>query len=465
MEISELIIQAAYLVAVSLFIMGLQKLSSPATARKGNFLSACGMFVAVVATMFKSQVISYEYILAGIVLGAIIGAIAATKVEMTSMPQLVALFNGFGGAGSTLVAMGEYFKIVGDGGAPSIGLQGIILVSTLIGGITFTGSLLAFGKLQGIIGGSPITFPGQKIFNAAVFVGFLYFMYQSMILPVDTDLFWVLLGISLALGILLVIPIGGADMPVVISLLNSFSGVAAGLAGFVVKNNVLIVSGALVGSAGLILTLIMCKGMNRSIANVIFGAFGTEGGAVAGGGSDADKSATTIDSEQAAMMLAYANSVVIVPGYGMAVAQAQHAVRELTQALENRGVEVKFAIHPVAGRMPGHMNVLLAEANVPYPQLYDMSDINSEFPSTDVALVIGANDVVNPAAKTDPSSPIYGMPVLDVEDAKACIVIKRSLNTGFAGIDNELFYADKTSMLLGGAKDMVSSIIQEAKEL
>jgi NAD(P) transhydrogenase subunit beta len=341
-----------------------------------------------------------------------------------------------------------------------------IILGVLIGGVTLTGSFVAFAKLQGLLPGAPVTFPLQQPVNALVLIGFLV---GSGYLLVTPDNLWVFLGlvvISLVLGVLFVIPIGGGDMPVVISLLNSYSGLAASAAGFVVMNNMLIIAGALVGASGIILTQIMCKAMNRSLTNVLFSAFGTSGSsAVAGGSANQDKTVKSVDPEEAAMMLGYARSVVIVPGYGMAVAQAQHTVRELTDQLEKLGVEVKYAIHPVAGRMPGHMNVLLAEANVPYPQLYDMDDINPQFEETDVALVIGANDVVNPAARHDAGSPIYGMPILEVDKAKHAIVIKRSMNAGFAGVDNELFYKDKTMMLFGSAKDVVTQLVSEVKQL
>ncbi|MEB3340179.1 NAD(P)(+) transhydrogenase (Re/Si-specific) subunit beta [Okeania sp.] len=460
-------IQLSYLVAVSLFFLGLKKLGSPATARNGNLLASVGMFIAIVATLLEKEVLNYEMILIGIVIGSIIGAIAAYKVEMTSMPQMVGLFNGLGGAASAMVAVGEFWRFLAIAESPPLPTTITALLGVLIGGVTFTGSLVAFAKLQGIISGSPITFPLQQPVNALLFGGFIAASVYLCVTPFNLPVFLALIGVSLVFGIMFVIPIGGGDMPVVISLLNSFSGLAASAAGFVVMNNLLIIAGALVGASGIILTVIMCKGMNRSLTNVLFAAFGTGdgGGAVAGAGSKTDKAVRSIDSEEGAMMLGYARSVVIVPGYGMAVAQAQHSVRELADQLEGLGVEVKYAIHPVAGRMPGHMNVLLAEANVPYPQLYDMDDINPQFDQTDVALVIGANDVVNPAARADQNSPIYGMPILEVDKAKHTIVIKRSLSTGFAGVDNDLFYKDKTMMLFGSAKDMVAKLVSEVKQL
>ncbi|HEY9695015.1 MAG TPA: NAD(P)(+) transhydrogenase (Re/Si-specific) subunit beta [Oculatellaceae cyanobacterium] len=460
-------IELSYLVATALFFVGLKNLGSPATARKGNVIAAVGMFIAIVATLLNQGVLNYELILLGIVIGSVLGAIAAYKVEMTSMPQMVGLLNGLGGGASTLVAVAEFWRLLHSAETVSLDSSITMILSILIGGITLTGSFVAFAKLQELMSGSPITFPLQQPINALLLIGFLAGSGYLLIAPKDPTVFLILTGISLVLGVLFVLPIGGADMPVVISLLNSFSGLAASAAGFVLMNNILIISGALVGASGIILTQIMCKGMNRTLSSVLFGAFG--GGAKAsGGGAGAgknDKVVRSIDPEEGAMMLGYARSVVIVPGYGMAVAQAQHAVRELGDQLEKLGVEVKYAIHPVAGRMPGHMNVLLAEANVPYPQLHDMEDINPQFEQTDVALVIGANDVVNPAARTDSASPIYGMPILEVDKAKQAIVIKRGMSTGFAGVDNELFYKDKTTMLFGSAKDVVAKLVSEVKQL
>ncbi|MEB3830701.1 NAD(P)(+) transhydrogenase (Re/Si-specific) subunit beta [Phormidium sp. CCY1219] len=460
-------IQLSYIVAASLFFLGLKKLSSPSTARNGNLLAAIAMLVAIVATLLDAQVLNYPMILLGIAIGSAIGAIAAQKVEMTAMPQMVGLFNGFGGAASALIAVGEFWRYYSSFENPPLDTTITALLGVLIGGITFTGSLVAFAKLQGIMTGRPITFPLQQPFNALLLGGFLAGSLYLCLNPLNTPVFLGVVGISLILGFMFVIPIGGGDMPVVISLLNSFSGLAASAAGFVVMNNMLIVAGALVGASGIILTVIMCKAMNRSLTNVLFAAFGTgEGGGATGAGGDAgEKVVRSIDPEESAMMLGYARSIVIVPGYGMAVAQAQHAVRELADQLERLGVEVKYAIHPVAGRMPGHMNVLLAEANVPYELLCDMDDINPEFDRTDVALVIGANDVVNPAARDNSASPIYGMPILEVDKAGHTIVIKRSLNTGFAGIDNDLFYKDKTMMLFGSAKDIVTKLVGEVKQL
>jgi NAD(P) transhydrogenase subunit beta len=459
-------IQICYIVAASLFIIGLAYLSSPATARKGNMIASIGMLIAIIATLLDRNVLNYDMILVGIIIGSLIGAFSAKMVKMTAMPQMVGLFNGFGGAASALVAVGTFGRFIQTGEAISLNSNVSIILSILIGGVTFTGSLIAFAKLQGIVSGSPITFPGQQPFNGALLVLFFLGGLYLLASPESPTIFLLITLISLLLGVLFVIPIGGADMPVVISLLNSFSGLAASAAGFVISNNVLIVSGALVGASGLILTQIMCKAMNRSLTNVLFGAFGV-GDMAAGAieGASGDKTVRSIDAEEGAMMMAYARSVIVVPGYGMAAAQAQHSVRDLATQLENHGVDVKYAIHPVAGRMPGHMNVLLAEADVPYPQLYDMDDINPEFERADVALVIGANDVVNPAARHDQGSPIYGMPILDVDKAHNIIVIKRSLNPGFAGIDNELFYGEKTVMLFGSAREMVSDLVNEVKQL
>ncbi len=460
------IIALSYLIAASLFIYGLKFMSSPATARKGNLIAAIGMFIAIVVTLLDRKIIDFTWILVGLVIGSLIGAVSARKVKMTAMPQMVGIFNGFGGGASALVAIAEFLRATSvSEGVLHLDASISIILTIIIGAVTFSGSFIAFGKLEGFISGAPVQFPLQKIVNALVILIALALSVYIIGWAPNLILFYVVVGLSLLYGVLFVIPIGGADMPVVISLLNSFSGLAACAAGFVVQNNILIIAGSLVGSAGLILTQIMCKAMNRSLANVLFSAFGTgdmEAGATTASG---DKTARSIDAEEAAMMMGYAQSVIIVPGYGMAAAQAQHAVRELTELLQSRGVEVKFAIHPVAGRMPGHMNVLLAEAQVPYNLLYDMDDINPEFPHADVALVIGANDVINPVARYDKSSPIYGMPILDVDKAKHVIIIKRSLNVGFAGIDNELFYDPRTSMFFGSAKDKVQELVSEVKKL
>lgn len=460
-------IELTYLLAASLFIIGLKQLGSPATARQGNLIAAGGMFFAVIATLINQSVLNYQMILVGVIIGSIIGTIAARQVAMTDMPQMVGLLNGLGGAASALVAVGEFLRLLEMGSIVPLDATITAILGILIGGLTLTGSLLAFAKLQGLIGGSPITFPLQQPINAFLLISFVVGSAYLIVTPDNPPVFLGLVGIALLLGALFVLPIGGADMPVVISLLNSLSGLAASAAGFILLNNMLIIAGALVGASGLILTQIMCKAMNRSLASVLFGAFG--GGKASGGaavaGTQQDKVVHTIGAEEGAMMLGYARSVVIIPGYGMAVAQAQHTVRELADQLEKMGVEVKYAIHPVAGRMPGHMNVLLAEANVPYTQLHDMDDINPEFERTDVALVIGANDVVNPAARQDPNSPIYGMPVLEVDKAQHTIVIKRGMSAGFAGVDNDLFYKDRTMMLFGGARDVVGQLVAEVKQL
>jgi NAD(P) transhydrogenase subunit beta len=453
------IIQLCYLLATGVFIFGIKRLGSPATARSGNQLAALGMFIGVVVTLFDQQIISFEYIIGGIVLGSAIGAFAAKKVEMTAMPEMVAIFNGFGGGASAVVAWGEFVRVADPATLVTQDLVTIGL-SILIGSITFTGSFIAFGKLKGFISGNPITFPGHNIFNALLTIGTLGLVGWLAFDPANQLVFWLVFGLALLLGILTVIPIGGADMPVVISLLNSYSGIAAAMAGFVINNNLLIISGALVGAAGLILTNIMCKAMNRTLANVLFGAFGGDGGSGAGPAADTDKTVRETTPDDVALQCAYSDRVVIVPGYGLAVAQAQHVLKEVADKLEKRGVEVKYGIHPVAGRMPGHMNVLLAEADVPYDQLYDMEQINPEFKSTDVVLIIGANDVVNPVAKTEPGSPIYGMPVMNVDEAERTIVFKRSLSPGFAGIDNPLFYDESNQMFFGDAKDSLQALSQ-----
>lgn len=459
-------IQLTYLVAASLFILGLKKLGSPASARNGNLVAAVGMLLAIVATLLDQQVLNYEMILVGLAIGSVIGTVIAYKVQMTEMPQMVGLLNGLGGASSALIAVAEFWRLLDSSQPIPLDVNISMLLDVLIGGVTLTGSFLAFAKLQGLVSGTPITFPFQQPFNLLLLGSYLAGSAYLIITPDSLPVFLGVVAVSLVLGVMFVLPIGGGDMPVVISLLNSLSGVAAAAAGFVVMNNMLIIAGALVGASGLILTEIMCKAMNRSLFSVLFSAFGSvstaSGGAAAGASNQTVRS---IDPEEGAMMLGYARSVVIVPGYGMAVAQAQHSVRELADQLERMGVDVKYAIHPVAGRMPGHMNVLLAEANVAYTQLYDMEDINPQFEQADVALVIGANDVVNPAARSDKNSPIYGMPILEVDRAKQTIVIKRGMSAGFAGVDNELFYKDKTTMLFGSAKDMVAKLVSEVKQL
>ena len=449
-----------YVLASVLFILGIKKLSHPKTARSGNFLSACGMFVAIVSTLIANDNIDLQMIIIGVIIGSAIGALFAQKVEMTQMPQMVAIFNGFGGSASALVAAAEFL----NSGSISTFTLSSIMVSIFVGTLTFTGSFIAFGKLQGFISGQPIVFPGQQALNAILALALLGFGISTVITPSEINYFYGLIILSAVIGITLTIPIGGADMPVVISLLNSYSGVAAAATGFVLMNNGLIISGALVGASGLILTNIMCKGMNRSLANVIFGAVGLEQDS---GGESSQKQVTikSYSTEEAAMIFDASEKVIVVPGYGLAVAQAQHAVREVAELLEEKGKKVLYAIHPVAGRMPGHMNVLLAEANIPYEQLKDLDEINSEFEDCDVALVLGANDVVNPAARHDTSSPIYGMPILDVDKSRTVIINKRTMNTGFAGIQNELFGFDNSIMVFGDAKEMLQQLLKDLKEL
>lgn len=457
-------IQIIYLIATAFFIRGLKLLNSPNTARKGNMLAATGMLIGVVVTLFDQHIVSFEFIIAGIVVGSLIGTIAAKKVAMTAMPEMVAIFNGFGGGASALVAWGELARTPDVAMFDSAALVTLGL-SIFIGSLTFTGSFIAFGKLKGFISGNAITFPGLNFINIGSMIGVLVLVGMFTVDPTNNTFFWIILGVSLLIGITSVIPIGGADMPVVISLLNSYSGLAASMAGFALNNNLLIVSGALVGAAGLILTNIMCKAMNRSLANVIFGSFGGDGGAGGGAGAGGDRTVRETSAEDLAIQIAYASKVVIVPGYGLAVAQAQHVVKEVASKLEAKGVQVKYGVHPVAGRMPGHMNVLLAEADVPYDLLYDMDQINPEFGTTDVVLIIGANDVVNPIAKTDPGSPIYGMPILNVDEAKRTIVFKRSMNVGYAGIDNPLFYAENNQMFFGDAKQSLQALNEALNEV
>ncbi|MBT3607140.1 MAG: NAD(P)(+) transhydrogenase (Re/Si-specific) subunit beta [Candidatus Marinimicrobia bacterium] len=451
-----------YVLASVLFILGIKKLSHPRTARNGNMIAFIGMMIAIVATLLaKHEIeIDFQLIAIGIVVGIIIGATFAIKVQMTQMPQMVAIFNGFGGGASALVAAAEFLKT----GEITTFTLGTIILSIFVGTLTFTGSFIAFGKLQGFVSGQPIVFPGQQVFNALMALALLIVGVYLVQIPGEINYFYAVVIISAIMGITLTIPIGGADMPVVISLLNSYSGVAAAATGFVLMNNGLIISGALVGASGLILTNIMCKGMNRSLANVIFGAVGL---AQESTGDSTTKQITvkSYSTEEAAMIFDAAEKVIVVPGYGLAVAQAQHAVREVAEFLEGKGKQVLYAIHPVAGRMPGHMNVLLAEANIPYEQLKDLDEINPEFEDCDVALVLGANDVVNPAARHDTSSPIYGMPILDVDKSRTVIINKRTMNTGFAGIQNELFGFDNSIMVFGDAKDMLQQLLKDLKEL
>ena len=456
----DLVIPIIYLLSAVFFILGLRQLSHPRTALKGNKTASIGMLLAIIATLLNNQILDFQSIFIAILIGSAIGTLLAKKVEMTSMPQLVALFNGFGGAASLLVAAAEFYR----GGAFPAFIFFIITFSVLIGSVTFSGSFIAFLKLQGIMRGSPVQFKGQHVFNGLlvvlVILSSLYGILNSSQL---SSMFLIIIGASLLLGILFVLPIGGADMPVVISLLNSFSGLAACATGFVIQNDALIISGSLVGASGIILTDIMCKGMNRTIWNVLFAGVGATDTNTDNLQVDPMKSIKSYEPEDTVVIFENAKQVVIVPGYGLAVAQAQHMVHELQKLLEGKGVVVKYAIHPVAGRMPGHMNVLLAEANVPYDSLYDLDQINPEFEETDVTLVIGANDVVNPAARHDTNSPIFGMPILDVDKSQTVFVLKRSMNPGFAGIENELFYKDNTIMIFGDAKDTVSKLVSELK--
>ncbi len=459
------LVKLLYLAAAVLFILGLKRLSSPATARGGNAMASFGMLIAIVATLIFGQILSFTGIIIAMIVGSLVGAIAAKTVKMTQMPQMVALLNGFGGGASALVASAEFLRLTSTGQAIPLNTAISIQLGVLIGAVTFSGSLIAFGKLQELVTGRAVTYPLQKTFNALMFLGTLALMVLLIVSPGQTTAFYVLVGVALLLGVLSVIGIGGADMPVIISLLNSYSGIAAAMTGFVINNHGLIIAGALVGASGLILTKIMCKAMNRSLANVLFGAFGATPQAIGPAGDAGDRTVREVSADDAATMLAYARSVIVVPGYGLAVAQAQHEVREMADLIERRGGTVKYAIHPVAGRMPGHMNVLLAEANVPYDQLKDLDTINPEFERCDVALVIGANDVVNPDARSNPASPLYGMPILDVDKARHVIVMKRSLNPGFAGVDNPLFYLENTSMFFGSAKDSVAKLVAGIKEV
>jgi NAD(P) transhydrogenase subunit beta len=451
------LINLAYIAASILFIYGLKMLGRAETARRGNLVSAIGMLVAVIVTLLSGG-LSFTWILVGLVVGSAIGVVAARSVQMTAMPEMVALFNGSGGLASLLVGWAEYLR------APDVPFATTlpIVLAVLIGGIAFTGSLVAFGKLAGRLPGRPMLFKGQQPINAgilaaAVILGIIFIMAPASNYP----LFLIVIFISLVLGVLAVIPIGGADMPIVISLLNSYSGLAASAAGFILENNVLIVAGSLVGASGLILTQIMCKSMNRSLSNVLFSGFGA---AVVSGSSTVEGEVKALSSEDAYFILEASRSVIFVPGYGMAVAQAQHVVRELADLLEQNGAEVRYAIHPVAGRMPGHMNVLLAEANVPYEQLVEPEDVNPAMATIDVAVVIGANDVVNPAAREDRTSPLYGMPIINVDEARTVFALKRSMNPGFSGVENPLFFKENTRMLFGDAKETISSLVSEFKE-
>ncbi|MFT4048329.1 MAG: NAD(P)(+) transhydrogenase (Re/Si-specific) subunit beta [Solirubrobacterales bacterium] len=466
------LINLAYLVAIVLFIVGLKKLTNPNTARRGNQIAGVGMLIAVIATLFLKEIVTYEWIVLGAVLGAPIGFISARKVKMTSMPEMVALFNGVGGGAVALIALSEYYNWTEHPLLASVHVTTDVeiasLFSLIIGSVSFWGSVVAYLKLSEKIDGKPKSLPGQQVLNAVLgLIAFglaIYLLADNGMQP-----YWTVLAIAITgaiLGLFFVLPIGGADMPVVISTLNAMTGLAASAAGFALGNNALIVAGIIVGASGSILTNLMAVAMNRTIAGVLFGSFGGGGGGGGGGGMSTEGlTVKSTDAASAAILMAYAQNVIVVPGYGLAVAQAQHVVKEMADALEEKGVNVKYAIHPVAGRMPGHMNVLLAESDVPYDQLVEMDDINPEFERADVAIVVGANDVTNPAAETNPDSPIYGMPILKVADAHNVIVLKRGMASGYAGIENELFYLDQTQMLFGDAKASLSEIVTELKNV
>jgi NAD(P) transhydrogenase subunit beta len=471
-ETIQILLQAGYMISSVLFILGLKNLSSPATARKGNAMAALAMLFGVIITLLDNQILGFDLMIVGILIGSLVGIVAAKKVEMTSMPELVALFNGFGGIASSLVALGEIAKFYsqtlyasGEITASVWGSFPIVGLSILIGTVTFSGSMVAFGKLSGKISGSAIIYTGQHFINALMFVGSIALVIVLCITPSMISLWIPIIVLALILGITFVIPIGGADMPVVISLLNSLSGIAASAAGFVINNELLIVAGALVGASGLILTNIMCKAMNRTLFDVLFKTFGQAPGAASATDGGAPKIVRETTADDLAVLLAYSEKVVIVPGYGLAVAQGQHAIKEVSNILEAKGVKVSYGIHPVAGRMPGHMNVLLAEADISYDLLFDMDEINPDMPTTDVVLVIGANDVVNPDALENSASPIYGMPIINVHEAKQTVVFKRSMNPGFAGIDNPLFYKENNQMFFGDAKKSLQNLVKALGEV
>ena len=453
----------AYLISATLFVLSLKGLTHPSTARRGNTLGMAGMAIAIIATLLGAEVQSYGFILAGLVAGGLIGAVLAARVQMTAMPQLVAALHSFVGMAAVLVAIGTFLNRQAEGTLNAV-LMGELSAGIVIGAITFTGSVIAFGKLQGLISGAPVRFAGQHALNAVIAIVTIGFAVHFAMTGSELSLI-VMTLLAFLLGLTLIIPIGGADMPVIVSMLNSYSGWAAAATGFTLHNNLLIIVGALVGFSGAILSYIMCKAMNRSIINVIFGGFGSEsgGGEESAGAAAAEKGVKSASVEDAVYWMEDANRVIIVPGYGMAVAQAQHALKEMMELLEARDVEVKFAVHPVAGRMPGHMNVLLAEADIPYDHVLEMDEINPEFASTDVVLVVGANDVVNPAARTDQSSPIYGMPILDAGKAKNIYFLKRSMKPGYSGVDNLLFYQDNCSLVFGDAKDTIEGMVTSLK--
>jgi NAD(P) transhydrogenase subunit beta len=460
---TELLLNMGYLVSAGLFIIGLKGLTHPRTAVRGNLLGACGMLLAIVITLLNKNIVGFEYILAGIVIGAAIGVVLAVKIEMTSMPELVAAFNGFGGIASVLVAGAAIIENTLHGATPMTQTTIAVAASGLIGGVTFWGSLVAFGKLKGLVGDKAVLFSGQQVINAGLAILALALSVGVVMDPTNLFFYWLLVLAASALGVLLVIPVGGADMPVVVALLNSYSGLAAASTGFILSNNVLIITGSLVGASGIILTRIMCKAMNRSLFNVLFGVL-----APTGGGASADEVYTgrvkSVSADEVALLFDAARRVAIIPGYGMAVSQAQHPVATLASMLEERGIQVDYGVHPVAGRMPGHMNVLLAEADVPYESLKDMDEINQDIDQIDVVLVIGANDVVNPLARTDPTSALAGMPIINVDKAKTVVVIKRSLSPGFAGIPNPLFAMDNSLMFFGDGKKAVLDIIAALKD-
>jgi H+-translocating NAD(P) transhydrogenase subunit beta len=460
--IPETFIQVAYLAAAVLFILGLKGLASPATARRGMFYAEVGMVVAIVGTLLQHEIVRFDWIIVGLLVGTLIGAPIAIYMPMTAVPQRTAISHMCGALAATLVGVAEYWRVQGHVAHAEMAALGF---EVMFGSLTITGSFMAFGKLQELVKSAPVTYRGQNAVNIALFFVTLALFVYLILEPGAQRVFYVMVGLGLVIGVFIVLPIGGADMPVVISLLNSYAGLASAATGFVLGNNVLIIAGSLDGASGFVLSILMSRAMNRSFRNVLFGAFGSQPSAAAALVAATDKSVRPIAADDAAIQLAYARSVIVVPGYGMAVAQCQHQVAELAELITRRGAEVKFAIHPVAGRMPGHMNVLLAEANVPYDRLYDMDDINPEFETADVALVIGANDVVNPAARNEPSSPIYGMPILNVDQAKSIIVLKRSMNPGFAGIENALFYNPKCSMLFGNAKDSLIQLIAAVKNV
>jgi NAD(P) transhydrogenase subunit beta len=462
--VRDLFIQASYLLASILFILGLRMLTRPDKARRGMQLAAVGMLFAIIGTLLNHTIIDYRWIIGGLVLGVIIGYPMGVKVPMTAMPQRIALSLTLSALAAALVGVAEYYTRMHASTPPDRVTMTALGFEIMLGSITVAGTIVAAGKLQEWITSKPLTYKGQNLLNGVVFLFIIALLATLIADPTRQWAFYTMIGASLLFGVMLVLPIGGADMPVVVALLNSYSGLASCATGFAIGNVILIISGSLDGSSGFILSILMSKAMNRSFANVLFGAFGSDKVA-ATGKSAAGLSVRSIGVEDAAIQLAYAQLVIIIPGYGMAVAQAQHAVRELAEMIEKRGGEVKFAVHPVAGRMPGHMNVLLAEANVPYDKLYDMDEINGEFDRADVALVIGANDVVNPAARNDPSSPIYGMPILNADHAKSVIVLKRGMSAGFAGIENELFYDKRTSMLFGDAKTSLTAVIGEMKNV